>query len=162
MIAIGGQEEFARRWREADPALRRALAGRCAHAADRDDVLQEAALAAWRRRDWYDAERPFAAWAWGFARRCRSLSPSRMPACVPAITATQAADEAAEEVAAALAAMPAEDAELLRAVFAEGRPPAALAAERGVSTRTLARRLQSARRRLRQRIARQTAVLPAG
>ncbi len=149
MIAIGGQADFERRWRAADPALRRALAGRWAHAADRDDVLQEAALAAWRRRDWYDEARPFAAWAWGFARRCRALPPSGRLGGLAGAAAEQQAGDAAEEIEAALAEMPAGDAALLRAAHVDERPLALLAAEHGVSTRTLARRLQAARHRLR-------------
>lgn len=162
MIEISGQEDFARRWCAADPALRRALAGRWEHAADRDDVLQEAALATWRRRDWYDPDRPFAAWAWGFARRCRPLAASARPLNAAGSMAVEPADDDTEEVAAALAALSAEDARLLRAVLGENRPLAAVAAERGVSTRTLARQLHSARQRLRQQLVRRLAGLAAG
>ena len=47
--------------------LRAHLTGMVRNQADVEDVMQETNLAIWRKREKYDPERPFAAWAMGIA-----------------------------------------------------------------------------------------------
>lgn len=147
MIAIGGQEAFASRWREAEPALRRALSGRIANASDRDDVVQEAALNAWRRRDWYDAARPFAAWAWGIARRCHA--PRASGAALPELAGERCEPVDREAVALALARLDPRARALLEAVHVEGLGLAEAAARLGLGLRAARTLRDAAERRLR-------------
>jgi len=68
MEAINPQEQFTRLLIEHEPQLLRHILVTVPNRADARDILQECSVALWRRFPDYDPERPFVAWAYGFAR----------------------------------------------------------------------------------------------
>jgi RNA polymerase sigma-70 factor (ECF subfamily) len=152
MIAIGGQEAFAQHWRQAEQSVRHGLARHVGRPSDRDDVLQEAALVAWRRRDDFVEGRSFAAWIYGIARRCRGLP--RHGRSLGLDLAPPAPDpgwtmEDRDGLRTALARLPDGDVQLLRWVHVDGLPCAGIAKRLGLGPRSLAMRLARAEQRLR-------------
>ena len=61
-------ERFTRLLIEHEPELLRYVLVTVPNRADARDILQECSVALWRRFADYDSERPFMAWAYGFAR----------------------------------------------------------------------------------------------
>ena len=61
-------ERFTRLLLEAEPVMLRSILVVVPHLADAREILQETAVALWRRFDSYDPDRPFLNWAMGFAR----------------------------------------------------------------------------------------------
>ena len=68
MEAIDPHEQFTRLLIEHEPALLRFILVTVPNRADARDILQECSVALWRRFPDYDSDRPFVAWAYGFAR----------------------------------------------------------------------------------------------
>ena len=68
MEAIDPHEQFTRLLIEHEPELLRFILVTVPNRADARDILQECSVALWRRFPDYDSERPFVAWAYGFAR----------------------------------------------------------------------------------------------
>ncbi len=68
MEAIDPHEQFTRLLIEHEPELLRYVLVTVPNRADARDILQECSVALWRRFPDYDPERPFVAWAYGFAR----------------------------------------------------------------------------------------------
>lgn len=68
MQAIDPHEQFTRLLIEHEPELLRFILVTVPNLADARDILQECSVALWRRFSDYDSERPFVAWAYGFAR----------------------------------------------------------------------------------------------
>lgn len=64
------QQEFEQCWRHSEPRVRAFLAAAGADPTVVQDLTQEAALAAWRKRNQFDREREFLAWVIGIARFC--------------------------------------------------------------------------------------------
>jgi RNA polymerase sigma-70 factor (ECF subfamily) len=60
--------EFTRQWTSALPKVAAFVGSMVFEASDRDDVLQDCAVAAMTSFDRYDASRPFPAWVVGVAR----------------------------------------------------------------------------------------------
>jgi RNA polymerase sigma-70 factor (ECF subfamily) len=60
--------EFEILWRSGEPHVRTFLAAGCQDSVVVQDLTQEVALAAWRKRDQFDANRDFVAWVIGMAR----------------------------------------------------------------------------------------------
>jgi RNA polymerase sigma-70 factor (ECF subfamily) len=60
--------EFETHWRRSEPRVRAFLASSCSDGALVLDLVQETALAAWRKRDQFDPDRDFLAWVIGMAR----------------------------------------------------------------------------------------------
>ncbi|MEO8497594.1 MAG: sigma factor [Planctomycetota bacterium] len=59
--------EFVNLWNRYQPEVRRYVGMLVPRAADADDVIQQTATRLWAKFEEYDAERPFVAWAIGFA-----------------------------------------------------------------------------------------------
>ena len=68
MEAIDPHEQFTRFLIEHEPELLRFILVTVPNRTDARDILQECSVALWRRFSDYDPERPFVAWAYGFAR----------------------------------------------------------------------------------------------
>ncbi len=60
--------QFETLWRRSEPRVRAFLAAACRDCITVDDLAQETAVAAWRKRDEFDPTRDFPAWAIGIAR----------------------------------------------------------------------------------------------
>lgn len=152
MIDLEQADAFTARWSAVEPGLRRALAGRLAHACDRDDALQEAALLAWQLRDRFDATLPFGPWAWGLARNSlRRLCFQRaMPMPTPTATREEPVDPLLERLEIALGRLAPEERAILLQIHGEGRTQAEIAAGSGRSVRQVSARLHRAERRLRR------------
>jgi len=60
--------EFETQWRRSEPRVRAFLAAACRDGAAVQDMTQETAMAAWRKRDQFDPHRDFTAWIIGMAR----------------------------------------------------------------------------------------------
>ncbi len=60
-------EQYLRLWARHERDVRRYVMTLVPRAADADDVLQETAVALWRKFDEYDPQRPFIKWACRFA-----------------------------------------------------------------------------------------------
>lgn len=60
--------EFETQWRHSEPRVRAFLAAACRDGAAVQDMTQETAMAAWRKRDEFDPARDFLAWVIGMAR----------------------------------------------------------------------------------------------
>ncbi|MEX2214868.1 MAG: sigma-70 family RNA polymerase sigma factor [Phycisphaeraceae bacterium] len=61
-------EQFVRLYARHEQAIHRYVYGLLPNADDAQEVMQETAVALWRRFDTYDQNLPFAPWACGFAR----------------------------------------------------------------------------------------------
>lgn len=59
--------EFVSLWTRCQPEVRRYVCKLVPKASDAEDVMQQTALRLWEKFDEYDSERPFVAWAIGFA-----------------------------------------------------------------------------------------------
>lgn len=62
------RSQFETLWTQSEPGVRAYLAACCRDAARVQDLTQEVALAAWQKRDEFDASRAFPAWVMGMAR----------------------------------------------------------------------------------------------
>lgn len=74
---------FEHAWHRGEPHVRAFLAAACRDAAVVQDLCQEVAMAAWRKRDQFEAGRDFTAWIVGMARLAllrqrRDLARSRL------------------------------------------------------------------------------------
>jgi RNA polymerase sigma-70 factor (ECF subfamily) len=137
--------------------LRRGLDGAVA-----EELAQEALLIVWRKAAQFDPTRASAA-AWMFtiarnlwidaARRTRVAllepDPTEQPSAVPAADAILAAEDRGARVRAALAALPAEQANVIRLSFFDDRPHADIERTLGIPLGTVKSRLRLAMSRLR-------------
>lgn len=121
-----------------------------------EDVLQETFIAVWRGARNYHADGRLGAWLWGVARRQAALWLRRngQPVSVPEAAAP--GDPAAiaisntelEQAFATLGPAGSEQQELVRLMFVEERPLAAIAAHFGIPVGTVKSRVYKARRLL--------------
>jgi len=159
--------QVTRSWTLAQPAVSAFLTSVVRDFRERDDLLQEVAVAVLESFDSYDASRPFVPWAIGIARnRVGTWLRSRRRSRVHFDSA------AVETLAAAFAAIPADDyrrldrlAECLGLLDGKARQlcelryrddlkPAAIAPRVGMTANTVAKALQRVRDRLRECIER--------
>jgi len=68
MAAAENHERFMRLFLRHEPEILRSVLTIVPHLTDARDIVQETAVALWKRFDTYDPARPFAAWASGYAR----------------------------------------------------------------------------------------------
>lgn len=163
MIPVDERLRTATRlWTLAQPAVSAFISGIVRDFRDRDDVLQEVAVAVLESFDRYDPDRPFVPWAIGVARNQVGLylrRRGRDRLCLD--------PEAVDRIEAAFAAIPTEEIhgldrlrECLERLDPRGRmlcelryrddlKPAAIAALVGQSANTVAKSLQRVRDRLR-------------
>lgn len=68
MLLPDDHERFMRLFLQHEPDILRSVLVFVPHRADARDIVQETAVALWKRFEEYDPARPFTAWACGFAR----------------------------------------------------------------------------------------------
>ena len=155
--------QVTRGWALAQPAVAAFLTSVVRDFRERDDLLQEVAVAVLESYDRYDESRPFVPWAIGIARqRVGTWLRARRRARVSFVSA------AGEQRAAAVAAIPADDyrrldrlSECLGLLESKARQlcdlryrddlkPAAIAPLVGMTANTVAKALQRVRDRLRE------------
>lgn len=136
--------------------------------ADARDILQETSLAIYRKREQYDATRPFLAWAYGFAylqvqkhREKAARSPLLFSEDVIALLADERADleshldERLRVLDGCLQKLSSQDRELVTCRYARRESAEAMMNCFRVSRRTLFRRLELLRARLHECVTRQ-------
>jgi len=144
------------------PRVKAYLMQRGLDGARAEELAQEVLLIVWRKAAQFDPSRASAA-AWMFtiarnlridaARRTqvvvRAPDPADEPPEVPAADAILAAEDRAVRVSAAVAALPAEQAEVVRLAFFDDRPHADIERMLGIPLGTVKSRLRLAVSRLR-------------
>lgn len=68
MNSEGREEKFTIYWRNAIPIVSSYILSMIPNNSDHDDIMQNTAIAAFKKLDQYDESRPFTKWALGFAR----------------------------------------------------------------------------------------------
>lgn len=163
--------EIARLWTAAQPTVSAFVSGIVADFRDRDDILQDVAVAVLDSFDHYDPSRPFLPWVLGVARN-RTLAHQRrrgrdrhvFDSGAMEAVAQAAAEVRGDELAASqylsdcLAALDDRTRQLCVQRYARGLTPAAIAAAVGGSANGVAKALQRARERLRSCIERKAAM----
>jgi RNA polymerase sigma-70 factor (ECF subfamily) len=159
----GDRAAFAALFMQFAPRVKTYLMRRGSDGAVAEELAQEVLLIVWRRAAQFDASRASAA-AWIFtiarnlridaARRTqfsqRAPDPTDEPAEVPAADAILAAEDRGVRVGKALAALPAEQAEVIRMAFFDDRPHADIERVLGIPLGTVKSRLRLAILRLRK------------
>ena len=155
--------QVTRQWTLAQPAVAAFLTAVVRDFREREDLLQEVAVAVIESYDRYDAARPFVPWALGIARNRVGLwLRSRRRSCLTFDTAT------VESLALAFAEIPAAEhrrldrlveclaklegraRELCDLRYREDLKPAAIGARLGMQANTVAKALERVRARLRE------------
>lgn len=149
-------EDFAL-WVEPHLTAMARLAGRLVPAADRDDVVQEALVRAWRRRSTYDETRgTVATWLLaivaGCARRSRVRAPRERPDEVAVAQGAAADPDRDLDLERALRALPKRERLAVALYYFVGLDIAATAAVMGCSAGTVKATLHHARARLRTQL----------
>lgn len=158
--ATTDHERFTRLFLSHEPDILRAILPFVPHRADAREVLQETAVALWRAFADYDPERPFAAWAYGFARievlrflrganRRRQLT-ERAAAALMGTRDEMSAELGEQEVhlRACLDRLPAAHRALIEGYYLHDRPVEGLSRDAGRTADAVYKTLQRARRAL--------------
>jgi RNA polymerase sigma-70 factor (ECF subfamily) len=158
-------------WTLVQPRIAAFIAAMVRDFADRDDVLQDVALAVLESFERYDPERPFAAWAmriaqhqvYRYLRRVRRDRHVFDEATADLLGAALVALEPAElrgldHLRACVEELPREARELCELRYREELKPAAIAAKLGRNANGIAKALQRVRERLRECIDRKSAA----
>ncbi len=151
-----------RQWTLAQPAVAAFLTAVVRDFRERDDLLQEVAVAVMESHDRYDPVRPFVPWAMGIARNkvglwLRSRKRSRLvfdTAAVESLAVAFAEIPSAEysrldRLAECLARLEGRARELCNLRYREDLKPAAIAARLGMQANTVAKALERVRATLR-------------
>lgn len=153
---------FAELFSWAAPRLRAWLRRRGAPESQVDELLQEIMLTVWRQAERYDPHRAsVAAWIFTLARNkhvdrvrrvARALPPPEeiAPAAVPAPDRLTAALRQRDRLLAAVAALPPDQAEVIRATFLDEHSQRETAAAQGLALGTVKSRTRLAFRKLRE------------
>jgi RNA polymerase sigma-70 factor (ECF subfamily) len=161
-MASGDREALAILYRRHGPWIAARLAGSTSSRDLAEEALQDAFVVAWRSAAKYRGEGAVAAWLWGIARRRlvslarrqhRALPPLWEPDLDTTELTSQENDEASR-VRQATRSLPPDQRRAIEAVFFDGRPLKAVAAEEGVAEGTIKSRLFRARLRLRRELER--------
>ncbi len=165
--------EAARQWTLAVPAVSAFISSLVRDFQDRDDILQETAVAVLHSYDRYDPARPFVAWAMGIAR-LQTLSHLRkkgadklvfdsaaVDAIATAIAQDSAMDARLEYLHDCARRLDPDATELCRLRYTLDLKPAAIAERLGQSANTVAKALQRVRDRLRDCIEHKASALEA-
>lgn len=161
--------EATRLWTLAVPAVSAFVAALVRDFQDRDDVLQETAVAVLDSFPRYDPAQPFTAWAIGIARNqvrlhCRRKGRERLafdPGAVDALAVAFAEadpDRRLDDLDGCVAALDPASRELCRLRYEQDLKPAAIAERLGQAANTVAKALQRVRDRLRECIRRKVEV----
>ncbi len=150
-------EQFTRLFLQHEPEILRAVMMFVPRRADARDIVQETAVALWQQFEQYDATRPFANWAIGYARmqvrrwfrdsqrECR-LSERAVEALL--IADEESADDKEKRDAAlreCLGALPANSREIIEGYYFAERSIEALATNHGRSVDAIYKTLQRLR-----------------
>jgi RNA polymerase sigma-70 factor, ECF subfamily len=152
------QDRFLQHFVQAEPSLLRAIMSLVPNPVDARDVLQEAAVALWAKRNEYDPTRPFAVWACGFvlneARmflRSESRRRARLGAVAEDLLAARREelidelDARREHLKACLDALPMTQRVLVRGYYFEEQSVKSLAEQVGMTAEGIYKALQRAR-----------------
>lgn len=161
--------EATRLWTLAVPAVSAFVAALVRDFQDRDDVLQETAVAVLDAFPRYDPGQPFTAWAIGVARNqvrlyCRRKGRERLAFDTAAVDALAAAfaegdpDRRLDHLDGCVAALDPASRELCRLRYELDLKPAAIGERIGQAANTVAKALQRVRDRLRECIRRKVEV----
>ncbi len=165
--------EATRQWTLAVPVVSAFISSLVRDFQDRDDILQETAVAVLQGYHRYDPARPFTAWAMGIARlqtlaHLRKKGADRLvfdSAAVDAITIAMAQDpemdSRLEHLRDCARKLDPDATELCRLRYTLDLKPAAIAERLGQSSNTVAKALQRVRDRLRDCIERKATALEA-
>jgi RNA polymerase sigma-70 factor (ECF subfamily) len=160
--------EATRLWTLAVPAVSTFVAALVRDFQDRDDVLQETAVAVLEAFPRYDPAQPFTAWAIGVARNqvrlhCRRQGRERLAFDAEAVDALTAAfadadhDRRLDFLDGCAAALDPASREICRLRYELDLKPAAIAERLGQTANTVAKALQRIRDRLRECVRRKVA-----
>lgn len=154
--------QVTRQWTLAQPAVAAFLTVVVRDFRERDDLLQEVAVAVMESHDRYDPARPFVPWALGIARNrvglwLRARKRSRLTfdtAAVESLAVAFAEIPSAEysrldRLAECLSRLEGRARELCHLRYCEDLKPAAIAARLGMQANTVAKALERVRTRLR-------------
>lgn len=166
-------ERFMRLFLRHEPEILRSVLTIVPQLSDARDIVQETAVALWKRFDAYDPARPFAAWACGHARietlRVLRRSQQRNRISVQAALALMGSDhtrtdddrQQEQHLAACLGALPAEHRRLVTDYYFEEKPVDTLAGEHGRTVEAIYKILQRIRQALLKCMQRKTAAARA-
>ncbi len=141
MASPENHEHFMRLFLRHEPEILRSVLMVVPQVADARDIVQETAIALWKRFDTYDPARPFPAWACGYARietlrflrrshRQTRISVQAALALMTTAQARVALDEQREQhLAACLGALPPDHRRLVADYYFEEKPVELLAGE---------------------------------
>lgn len=165
--------EAARQWTLAVPGVSAFISSLVRDFQDRDDILQETAVAVLHGYNRYDPARPFLAWAMGIAR-LQTLSHLRkkgadklvfdsaaVDAIATAIAQDSAMDARLEHLRDCARKLDPDATELCRLRYTLDLKPTAIAERLGQSANTVAKALQRVRDRLRDCIEHKASALEA-
>lgn len=164
--------EATRLWTLAVPTVSAFVTSVVRDFQDRDDLLQETAIAVLESFDRYDPSQPFVAWAIGVARNhvrlyCRRKARARVAfdseavdALATAFGRTDPKDRRLDYLGDCMRGLEARARELCRLRYEQGSKPAAIAERVGMGANAVAKALQRIRDRLRECIERK--ALEAG
>jgi RNA polymerase sigma-70 factor, ECF subfamily len=158
--------DATRLWTLALPAVSAFITSLLRDFRDRDDVLQETAVAVLESFDHYDPELPFVAWAIGVARNqvrlhCRrqnrqnlAFDSEAVDALARAFVQRNADDPRLDHLGECVQALDSHSRELCRLRYDQDMKPAAIGERLGRAANTVAKELQRVRDRLRDCIER--------
>jgi RNA polymerase sigma-70 factor (ECF subfamily) len=161
--------EAARLWTLAVPTVSAFVTALVRDFQDRDDILQETAVAVMEACERYDPAQPFIGWALGIARnqvrlhwRRKGRERVAFDSAAVDVLARAFAQEARpaphlDHLGDCVAALDARDRELCRLRYEQDLKPAAIAAQLGLGANAVAKALQRLRDRLRACVERKAA-----
>ncbi|MBI5692148.1 MAG: sigma-70 family RNA polymerase sigma factor [Verrucomicrobia bacterium] len=160
MASADDHERFMRLFLRYEPEILRFVLAIVPQLPDARDIVQETAVALWRRFDAYEPERPFGAWACGYARietlrflrrahQRTQLSAQAALALMRSESARAGDDELREQhLAECLRALPLEHRRLVTDYYFEEKPVEALAGEHRRTIEAVYKTLQRIRQSL--------------
>lgn len=166
-----GAREAARLWTLAVPTVSAFITSLVRDFQDRDEVLQETAVAVLESFDRYDSSQSFIGWAIGIARNqvrlyFRRKSRERVAfdsetvdALAQAFLEGGSTDSRLENLAVCLQMLEAKARELCRLRYEDDLKPAAIGAQLGMAANAVAKALQRIRDRLRECVERRAVEL---
>lgn len=160
MASPDDHERFMRLFLQHEPDILRWVLVLVPQRADARDIVQETAVALWKRFATYDPARPFVAWACGFARietlrflrrshQHAQLSAQAAEALMTSAQAQAGDDEQREQhLATCLGALPPDQRQLVAGYYFEDKPVDALARDQGRTVEGVYKLLQRIRHAL--------------
>lgn len=160
MASAENHERFMRLFLRHEPEILRSVLAIVPQLADARDIVQETAVALWKRFDAYDPARPFAAWACGharietlrFLRRSQQRTQLSAQAALALMRSEHAraadAEQPEQHLAECLGALPPEHRRLVTDYYFEDKSVDALAGEHRRTSEAIYKLLQRIRQAL--------------